>query len=441
MNKVLVYTDHTSARLTYTFDLILTDLCLLTYELTHDKEFFSAYAEPKFSYASSAVADEIFFEAVTLLFETANKPQPINFCEYEKIRGFYPVSDQSRIPFDFFASAFFMVTRYEEYFPFHKDKYDRFRPTHSMNCKGGHLEKPMVNYYALELKKILAEKYPALVFNKKPFEYIPTFDIDMAYSYLHKGYIKNAAGYLRSFVLSNFEEIKERFRVHLGKEEDPFNTFDYLLKTCNDNSLKSIFFFLLGDESRLDKNISFRAPEFRELIKSISKKTETGIHLSIKSHKSSGRSEMERKRLEKIIEKQVYRNRFHYLFFHFPHSYERLLKIGITEDYTMGYASRNGFRAGICTPYYFFNIRKNEVTTLKVFPFAFMDSTFAHYQKADPQTALNEIRQLMRYVYETGGTFYGLWHNSSFTEQKEWKGYTEVFESVAQEATALMHQG
>lgn len=440
MNKVLVYTDQTSSRLKYIFDLILTDLLGLDYEFTHDKDFFSSSPSPKFSYSSLPVNDEIFFEAAPLLFEIVNKPQPINFCEHGRLRGFYPVSEHSRILFDIFASAFFMVTRYEEYFPFHKDKYDRFRPTSSMSFKGGHLEKPMVNYYAQELKKILAEKYPSLVFKKKPFEYIPTFDIDMAYSYRNKGVIKNAAGYIRSFVLSEFKEIRERIRVHLKKQKDPFDTYDYLLKTCNDNSLKSIFFFLLGDESRLDKNIPFDNEAFRQLIKSISKKTETGIHLSFKSHKSSGRSRMEVERLEKIIDKKVTRNRYHYLCFHFPHSYERLIKIGITEDYTMGYASRNGFRAGICTPYYFFNIRKNEVTNLKIFPFAFMDATFAHYQKTDPESALNEIRQLMRYVYEVGGAFYGLWHNSSFTEQKEWKGYRNVFETVALEASALMQQ-
>ena len=440
MNKVLVYTDAVSNRLMYTFDLMLTDLLGLQYELTSDSDFFNSSPLPKFSYAKSPEADEIFFESETLLFEVANQPQPINFCEYEKLRGFYPVSARSRIPFDFFASTFFMVTRYEEYFPHHKDKYDRFRPTSSMNCKGGHLEKPMVNYYALELKKILALKFPALVFKKRTFEYVPTFDIDMAYSYRNKGVFKNAAGYLRSFVLSDFTEMKERFRVHLGKQQDPFDTFDYLLRVCSENQLKSIFFFLLGDESRLDKNIPFDNEDFRDLIKSIAAKTETGIHLSFKSHKSSGRSQMEAERLEKIIDKKTFRNRFHYLLFQFPHSYERLIKIGITEDYTMGYASRSGFRAGICTPYYFFNIKKNEVTPLKIFPFAFMDSTFAHYQKVDSETALNEIRQLMRSVYETGGTFYGLWHNSSFTGLREWKDYSRVLETVAEEAASLMQQ-
>lgn len=440
MNKILVYTDQTNARLRYIFDLLLADLIGLNYQLTHDKDYFLADAGPKFSYCAEPVGDEIFLEAAPLLFEVVNRPQPINFCEFERIRGFYPVSQRSRIPFDIFASSFFMVTRYEEYFPGYKDKYDRFRPSSSMNAKGGYLEKPMVNYYALTLGDLLTKKYPGLKIAKKPFEYIPTFDIDMAYSYLHKGVLKNSAGFVRSLMLSDWKEFKERVAVLTGRKKDPFDTFDYLLKVCGQNNLRCIFFFLLGDESSFDKNISFQVVPFRELIKKINEKAETGIHLSYKSHVSSGRSRMEMERLEKIIHQPVVRNRFHYLRFYFPTSFDRLVNIGITEDYSMGYASRNGFRAGICTPFNYFNIRKNEATNLKIYPFAFMDSTFAHYQKTDPETALNEVRQLMRYVHETGGTFYGLWHNSSFTDTKEWKGYRRVFETVAEEAAAIMQQ-
>lgn len=440
MNKLLVYTDQVSNRLKYILDLMLTDLLGLQYELTSDSAFFKNSNSPKFSYAKQPVDDEIFIGAAELLFEAVNRPQPINFCEQERIRGFYPVPAPSVFNFDIFASAFFLVTRYEEHFPGHRDKYDRFRPSTSMNAKGGYLEKPMVNYYSLELKKILAAKYPTLRFVKKPFEYIPTFDIDMAYSYKHKGFIKNTGGFFRSFVLSDFKEIRERASVLLGRRQDPFDTFDYLLQVCKKHQLRSIYFFLIGDESRFDKNISFHVEPFRELIRKISKQADVGVHLSYKSHISSGRSRMEIQRLEKIIGSPVQRNRFHYLRFKFPDTFHRLINIGIKEDYSMGYASRNGFRAGLNTPFYFFDIRKNVVTDLKIVPFAFMDSTFAHYQKTDPETALNEIRQLMRYVYETGGPFYGLWHNSSFTGVKEWKGYEGVFETIAAEASALMHQ-
>src|SRR4051812_694419 len=124
MNKLLVYTEQNSNRLRFIFDLLLGDLMGLEYEVTHDKDAFTSHTGPKFSYGAEPLGDEIFFEAGPLLFEIANRPQPINFCEHEKLRGFYPIThERSSIPFDVFSSTFFLVTRYEEYFPFHKDKY------------------------------------------------------------------------------------------------------------------------------------------------------------------------------------------------------------------------------------------------------------------------------------------------------------------------------
>ena len=48
-----------------------------------------------------------------------------------------------------------------------------------------------------------------------------------------------------------------------------------------------------------------------------------------------------------------------------------------------------------------------------------------------------KILQMMKWVKEVEGPFIGLWHNSSFTEDGVWKGWKNVFETVAKEAGAL----
>lgn len=118
----------------------------------------------------------------------------------------------------------------------------------------------------------------------------------------------------------------------------------------------------------------------------------------------------------------------------------RLIKIGLKEDYSMGYAARIGFRAATCSPYKFFNLLQNEATDFTIYPFAFMDTTLTHYNKFDADESLKRILGLMKYVKEVEGEFIGLWHNSSFTEQKEWKGWRNVFETVAREANLLMKE-
>ena len=94
MNKLLIYTEQKSNRLTYIFDFLLTELLGLNYELTQDIDTFTSHEGPKFSYASQPIADELFFEAVPFLYETDLVLQPVDFCEYGKSTGFYIVSER-----------------------------------------------------------------------------------------------------------------------------------------------------------------------------------------------------------------------------------------------------------------------------------------------------------------------------------------------------------
>lgn len=438
MNHVLIYVDKTTNRLQYIFDFIIGNLLGLQSEFTSDKEKFNQHSGAKFSYCSEPLADEIFFQSSVLLFETNLRPQPINFCEHGRLQGFYPVyHSQTVLPFDIFSSAFFMLTRYEEYLTNKKDKYDRYRGSQSMNYKAGFLEKPMINYYAIELKKILLVKFPSLVFARHKFSYTATFDIDMAYSYLHKGFKRNFGGFVRSIMLSKMDEVRERFAVLTKARRDPFDTYDYIFQICEKYNIPTVFFFLLGDQSRFDKNIPYDNPEFQSLIRSIHQKTKTGIHLSFKSHIGNKQTEMEINRLQEITTSPALLNRFHYLRFNIPSSFARLVKMGIKEDFSMGYPGRIGFRTGTCHPHYFFNVKTNEITDLKIVPFAFMDTTFTHYLRINPEQSIEKIRALMARIKEVEGPMVGLWHNSSLTNRDEWKGWKKNFEEIAQEASEL----
>jgi hypothetical protein len=422
------------------FDLLLKDLLGLDYRITHVKEEFLQHTGPCFSYSKQRIGNELHFESVNLLFETDTKYQLINFIEWDNLIGYFPVYHESDAPFDLFATAFFMVSRYEEYLPHQKDKYDRYRASNSLNMKAGILEKPMVNYYALKLKSLLRERFPKLDFKRIPFQYNITFDIDIAYCYRGKGIKRNLGGLMRSLLFSRFDEAKERIATLFSNSQDPYDTYDYILRICEENSLSPMFFFLMGRESRFDKNISYKTSEYKELIRKLNERAESGIHLSFRSHMATAIMQREIKRLEHIAGHEILKNRFHYLRFQLPDTYERLLKAGIMHDYSMGYAPHVGFRAGICTPFRFFNLKRNEVSMLTVHPITFMDTTFTHYYRSDNDFALDKILQLMKSVKECGGDFTGLWHNNSFTEKAEWKGWREIFETTALQAAALMKE-
>ena len=435
--RLLIFTEQTSERLKYTFDFIIGDLLGLEYDLASDKELFLNHSGAKFVYAPSAIGNELFFECASVLFETNITIQPLDFINYENMIGLYRVSEQSILPFDMFASSFVMLVGYNEYLLHKKDKYDRYRPSQSMNYVGGFLGKPMINFYSLHLKKLLQAKYPELKFKSHKFNYLVTVDVDSAYAYLGKGFKPNLKGFIRSLLLSSFKEARDRYLVLVRNKKDPFNTFDEIMNVCKKYFIKTKFFFQVGNPSEFDKNNLHTFGPFKEIIKNVTEKSDIGIHLSYMSHISNGVMEEEIQRLQHISGIKVTSNRFHYLRFTLPASYVSLSRIGITEDYSYGYAARIGFRAATCTPFYFFNLATNERTNVKIHPFAFMDTTLAQYNKLSAKDSLQKILQIMKWVKEVEGPFIGLWHNSSFTETGIWKGWKNVFETVAKEASAL----
>ena len=66
-----------------------------------------------------------------------------------------------------------------------------------------------------------------------------------------------------------------------------------------------------------------------------------------------------------------------------------------------------------------------------------MDTTLAHHNKLSARHSLEKILQVMTWVKEVEGPFIGLWHNSSFTETGVWRGWKNVFDTVAKEAAAI----
>ena len=122
---------------------------------------------------------------------------------------------------------------------------------------------------------------------------------------------------------------------------------------------------------------------------------------------------IEIKRLEHILNTKVTSNRPDYIYLNIPKNYQNLIKNKIQHDYSMGYASLPGFRAGTSYNYYFFDLLKNKSTQLFIHPFCIMDVTFLDYMRTNPDEALNIIKQLIDEVKKVNGDFISIWHNES----------------------------
>lgn len=428
---ILVYAPKKSNRLSFILDTVIKSIIRSDYKFTAEKEVFEASDLPKLSYGEWPIDDEIFIKAEELLFEKDIEPQEVNVREWNGMPILFAHDfTHATIPFDLFAASFYLISRYEEYLPSKKDMHGRFDAKNSIAFKYNFVERPLVDEYAMLLRQLLLEKYPDLELPLRQFRFIPTFDIDNAFAYLYKGFWRGFLASVKSLLTFRFRAFVHRVKVLNKTQNDPYDTFDWIKKVHERMQLKPILFYLLGDYGKYDKNIPYDSEHLQELIRSSSAWADIGIHPSYNTPLQPNKLKAEIKRLNIINNQVTTKSRQHFLRLLMPVAYQNILQSSIVEDYTMGYAPIVGFRASTCTPHYFFDVKKDERSLLRVFPFCFMDSTWRYYLNLDDQLALDKINELMLKVDQVGGTFITLFHNDTF-EKEVWK---EIYEKMLNQA-------
>lgn len=433
---MLIYSHNLTPRVKYTFHVLLGDMLGIQLDFTSDKSVLQNCEEPKLSYSINPIGDELHFRSVGLLHEKGVKDQTIKVLENEFGKYFYAHnSKESALNFDVFAASFFLLSRYEECLPHLRDQYNRFEATESLGYQNNFLAEPIVDQWVLRLKSLLASKFPTLTFKKREYKFVSTIDIDNAYAFKHKGLMRTLGAYGRSVATGNFQEAIDRTKVLFGSKTDPYDTYDFQLEMQRKFDAETIYFFLLADYGVNDKNVPHYNQQFQSLIKHLGDYAQIGIHPGFNSNQKNDNLTKEKKRLENIIHRSVRKSRQHFLILHIPHTYQRLVENDISEDYSMGYAAHVGFRAGTCTPYRFYDLDMETPMDLTVYPFAFMEATLKYYMKLPPEEAKPVISDLVKKVREVDGTFIGLWHNETLTDQGIWKGWKDVFLHMMEEAS------
>jgi enoyl-[acyl-carrier-protein] reductase (NADH) len=102
--------------------------------------------------------------------------------------------------------------------------------------------------------------------------------------------------------------------------------------------------------------------------------------------------------------------------------YRNLIDLEISADYSMGYVSESGFRAGTCTPFYFYDLDYEMQTPLKINPFCALDYVFRA-----KKNSIDEIKYLIDSVKKVNGTFNLVIHNYTFSEEEQWKGWKSIY--------------
>ncbi len=430
---MLIYVQSDSSRLRYIADFLGKEITGRPFEITTDKKFYLESETEKLNYTSEKVlANEFWINPHSLLFENKISGQSIECFETNGQKGFFKT--EGDYPFDIFAASFYLLSRYEEYLPHQKDIYGRYAHENSLAFKEGFLDKPLVNLWIKSFKEKLKKKFPSLILQHSTFTFLPTYDIDIAWSYKYKGWRRSLGGLLQSLIKGNWKQAKERIAVLRGKVKDPFDSYGWLHRLHEENRVKPDYFFLLAEKNgRYDKNILPQQKALQALIGDHIIRYPVGIHPSWRSGDEHELLEKEMNILSNVTGNKILSSRQHYIRFSLPETFRRLIDSGIQFDFSMGYGSINGFRASVATAFYWYDLEKEQTTNLMLFPFCFMEANSFYEQKYSAQQALDEMRYYYNEVRSVNGTFIMIWHNHFLGADKLFTGWKEVYEQFIKE--------
>ncbi len=330
---------------------------------------------------------------------------------------------------DIISSSFFMLSRWEEGLAKESDIHGRFRFIDSVAYKYGFINIPIVDEYAMLLRKYLQILFPNINIGKNEFHIKLSHDIDDIRRFeTVKTAIRTLGGDLiRAKDISYFcKSIQEWLISSKNPEKDPYFLGIYELANLSKlNNMDSSFYFQTSDKSNYDSGYCMDEYVKRCIYSIQNKGFEVGFHAGYNTFKNYDKLIEEKTKLDNILGSVNYGGRQHYLRFDVNTTWKYWEHAGLKYDSTVGYAEQVGFRCGTCHSFYPFDIKEDRKLNIIEIPLIVMDSTLKFYGDLTIKESLNLIRDLLNKCKEVEGTFTLLWHNTSI-----YRGWEEWFEEV-----------
>ena len=333
--------------------------------------------------------------------------------------------------FDMLGISFLLLSRYEETLTEHRDRFGRFCYEDSLCCKYELSDIPIVDEYAILLRKFVQESYANFVVARREPKFIPTHDIDFLFRFPSFGKaVKTIAGDLfkRKSLRMSCKSLSAYMKSLRNFKQDPYVSAVYeLLKVSIENRLASQFYFKPLRSKDFDSTYNILSPKSRECIKDLqSQGASVGLHGSLYSFADKVIFTIEKSRFEAVCGREVAAVRQHFLHFDVRKTPQVWQECGIRSDSTLGFPEREGFRCGTCHPYPLYDIENDCVLEVVEHPLIVMDTTLFQYRKMSEKEAFDGVRKLYDRCVAVEGDFVMLWHNTTmFGELESW--YEDVY--------------
>jgi hypothetical protein len=333
---------------------------------------------------------------------------------------------------DIITLSFILLSRYEETLIQKRDQYNRFEYKNSLARKLDFIDIPIVDEYAMLLRKWLLKFIPDLEIKQRKSKVIPTHDIDemRRFGNLFRN-IKTIAGgdiYNRKSFSIAYRSINQLRAAIRNSYKDPLIiAIEHLIEISRLSGLCSVFYFKGLQKGEFNATYDIFSPEVKYCMQKIREAGMViGIHGGFNSYNSELVFQNEKRNIESIYGEPVISGRQHFLQFDINKTIQVWQNCGLKIDSTLGFAEREGFRCGTSHEFYLYDLKNDCITNVKEHPLIVMEGTLFFYRNQSIESAISNIEKLYKRCQAVEGDFVILWHNHNlFREYKE--RFTEVY--------------
>ena len=315
---------------------------------------------------------------------------------------------------DLIYNTFFFISRAEEVINKQRDEHGRFAAAYSVLGERNRLMVPTLDEYARLVMKAVGQPLPPSGFS----HIYLTHDIDTIAHYRH---LRGALGGLWR------GEWRQVLRSWRDIENDPAYTFPWLVEQDSRVPLAEKIYFV---KHSFGKGYDYpqynhHSPDAHRLRKFLEwNKVTIGWH---SSYYGVGSIEQRSKRRDEL---SVHRS--HYLNCSIENM-RKLVALGITDDYTMGFADQAGFRLQTSRAVLWIDPERMQLTELVLHPLIIMDVTLSskNYMALDQVEATYVCQLRSDNGRMHNGDLCLLWHNTSINQTDYHKSlYPELLLSL-----------
>lgn len=353
------------------------------------------------------------------------------------------------IHYDVMGLTLWMLSRAEEIGRADLDEHERFpaRSSHALN--NNYLELPIVDLWMGKLGEIVKKHWPDTKLCKHQYQPFVSHDVDTPSRYGFRN-LKSFTGLCaREFLQTrSFPQLFTALKIKLnGKDiadNDPDNTFNWLMDLSERHNIKSAFYFICGRTNHhKDALYNPDDPAITQLMKNIYKRGhEIGLHPSYNCFESEENFLKEAQSLKSICKKNKinqsgFGGRMHYLRWRMPNTAHFWAQANMRYDSTLGYADHAGFRCGTCREYPAIDAITGKTIDLIIRPLIAMEVTIINDQYmglGNGEVAFEKMKELIDKCRSVNGNFTLLWHNSNFKNVSDKDLYERILEYAGAKA-------